>query len=604
MIEKVLEAIALNALLATAVAGLVALVAHRLRHPGLVHALWLLVLVKLVTPPLVQVGSVLPAGAPWPTVETAPVGGAAALGGAADLGLPSASIPSAMTEGPAASDASGIVAPVPADRRPPIWPALSPKHVLLGLEGTGLLLLAGFALVRAARFRRLVRAGRPADGPLRDRVKRIAGRLRVSPAPPVRIVDAPVSPVLWTRRGRPELVLPSALLPSLGSDELDAILAHELAHIRRRDHWIRPLEVLVVSVFWWHPVAWWARRNLRAAEELSCDALVVEALPGRARAYAEGLLKTLEFLAASKTAVPSLATGAGSSHRLEERLVMIMKARELRRPSHLVRGALLAAAAIVILVSPARLQGRVIESATPAPPAEPVEPVEPTTPVALAPPGVSDMTAFAHQLALGLPPVPTIPILATVTEPVPPSAPTAITPSASDIDDAVLDLRRKQIEIESEMVRLEAVRMRLDQEIDRAMMEMSLAELRDKMQRYDEAGDLASVEELRHLIEAQVMESEFQAKRALMQIQLHETDAERRAELEYRVLRHQELMANGEEKAARQLQMEVRKMEQEMMTARMQASKRELQLQLQRIEAEEALLKAQQMKVEENRSGK
>ena len=67
------------------------------------------------------------------------------------------------------------------------------------------------------------------------------------------------------------------------------LLLHELAHLKRRDHWVRWLELVVAGLYWWHPVVWWARRALREAEEQCCDAWVVWAMPDRSRTYASCL---------------------------------------------------------------------------------------------------------------------------------------------------------------------------------------------------------------------------------------------------------------------------------------------------------------------------
>ena len=53
------------------------------------------------------------------------------------------------------------------------------------------------------------------------------------------------------------------------------IVAHELAHVRRRDYLVRWVEWLACVCFWWNPVVWWAQRNLRAMEEICCDDLVL-----------------------------------------------------------------------------------------------------------------------------------------------------------------------------------------------------------------------------------------------------------------------------------------------------------------------------------------
>jgi hypothetical protein len=119
--------------------------------------------------------------------------------------------------------------------------------------------------------------------------------------------------------------LPAALWERLAPDQQDTLLAHELAHLRRRDHWVRRLELLVLGLYWWHPVVWWGRRQLHEAEEQCCDAWVVWALPAAARAYATALLETVTFLSQSRRALPVTASGAGHVRPLKRRLAMILR---------------------------------------------------------------------------------------------------------------------------------------------------------------------------------------------------------------------------------------------------------------------------------------
>ena len=93
--------------------------------------------------------------------------------------------------------------------------------------------------------------------------------------PPVHMLPLRISPLVWCPGLRPQLLLPIELFARLDVSAQTSILAHELAHVRRKDHLVRLLELLINTLFWWHPVAWWASRELQQSEELCCDALVV-----------------------------------------------------------------------------------------------------------------------------------------------------------------------------------------------------------------------------------------------------------------------------------------------------------------------------------------
>ena len=115
--------------------------------------------------------------------------------------------------------------------------------------------------------------------------------------PSIRILDAHVPPLVFAAWRSLIILIPARLLRGLDREQLHAVLVHELAHIRRRDHLTRWFEIFVREIFWWHPLAWWASRQLRQAEEECCDAWVVWALPNSRRSYGEALLWTIEFLA-------------------------------------------------------------------------------------------------------------------------------------------------------------------------------------------------------------------------------------------------------------------------------------------------------------------
>jgi hypothetical protein len=157
--------------------------------------------------------------------------------------------------------------------------------------------------------------------------------------------------MLWATQGSPVIFLPRALVVRLTAEETRTLLAHELAHYRRRDHWVRWLEVLVLGVYWWNPVAWIARQGLQRSEEECCDAWVLSVLPNAAAVYARTILKTVEFLTADCRPSPALASGLGPVHVLERRFEMILHTRPSHRVGVLARCALMMLALVVLPLS-------------------------------------------------------------------------------------------------------------------------------------------------------------------------------------------------------------------------------------------------------------
>ncbi len=226
---------------------------------------------------------------------------------------------------------------------------------------------------RLRQFHRLLRSARPAPPEVAERVRLLAGRMGLRRCPAIYFLSAPVSPLLLAL-GRPRLLLPVGLWPLLSEEQQETLLAHELAHLRRRDHWVRRLELVVLGLYWWLPVAWWARRRLQEAEEQCCDAWVVAVLPESAPAYAAALIETVAFLSRAPLALPMAASGVGHVPQLKRRLTMILQGRTPRRLSWWGVPAVLAGVALLPLLptwaDPPRPPAPVRPAETKAPPAE------------------------------------------------------------------------------------------------------------------------------------------------------------------------------------------------------------------------------------------
>jgi beta-lactamase regulating signal transducer with metallopeptidase domain len=163
--------------------------------------------------------------------------------------------------------------------------------------------------------------------------EKIADRLKLRSLPNFVFVGGKVPPLLWAFLGKTTIAIPAGLWGKLSSGEQHTLLAHELAHFRRRDHWYRWIEWLVMTAFWWHPLVWMARLGLRKAEEDSCDAWVLWSLPGSAKDYASAILKTLEFLSNKPAPMPTAACGFAerrSFTNVKDRFTTILN----RKPSH------------------------------------------------------------------------------------------------------------------------------------------------------------------------------------------------------------------------------------------------------------------------------
>jgi beta-lactamase regulating signal transducer with metallopeptidase domain len=324
-----------NAIISAALALVTVIVTRFWRSPQLAHGLWLLVLLKLVTPPLVSVSPPASWLAQRPgTTDSFPLPTTAAAN--TTIGPEFVHSPESDLETKPPAVASGIEhtqlppAIVLSDPRTPpndrtevgsaidtaaadyaesvVLPSRWPIAVAV-VWLAGAIVYVTILVRRCIGFSRVLAASTAAGAEITESMRRLAAKLGLRRRLRVRMVEATLPPLVWSLGLRPVVVLPTRLLAELSPQERDALLAHELAHVRRRDDLVRWLEVIVLGAFWWNPVAWFARRKLREAEEECCDAWVVWALPAARRAYGEAMLATIEFL----TDGPKLPALAGSN---------------------------------------------------------------------------------------------------------------------------------------------------------------------------------------------------------------------------------------------------------------------------------------------------
>ena len=123
------------------------------------------------------------------------------------------------------------------------------------------------------------------------RLARLSAQLRLSR--PVRLLESClVNGPMVLGHFRPVILMPIGLLAGLPAGQIEAILLHELAHIRRYDYLVNVLQRLVEGLLFYHPAVWWMSRVIRTERENCCDDVVV-AMSGDAQEYAVALA-TLE----------------------------------------------------------------------------------------------------------------------------------------------------------------------------------------------------------------------------------------------------------------------------------------------------------------------
>lgn len=241
---------------------------------------------------------------------------------AADATL-NATAPPPTVDSDAAPQIPATTMPVTAKTEPTGgWPLLG-IAVPFWVFGTLLVLL--ITLRNLKHFRRLLSLAEPAQANLLCDVQRLATQMGLSSSrtPDVRVLAAPIPPMIWSRVGRCTLVLPRDLPAMRERETRELLLAHELAHVGRRDHWVRWIELLATMLWWWCPIFWFARKRLRDAEEMACDASVLRHWPERASQYAATIVDTIDFVA-ENTVPRQLATGSlGPLRSLRERISSI-----------------------------------------------------------------------------------------------------------------------------------------------------------------------------------------------------------------------------------------------------------------------------------------
>ena len=315
-----------GALVAAAYACFAALVPRRaasLRYAGGVVALLLLLLLPVLTAGLSPHAgrdlfareSVGPEGA-WAETERA-----------------SAGAPRAGKEHAARASEGSQSSGVPAAATWRGWAeerltALLPWLVCAWLSGV--LLLASRMVGAWLLVLRLKQSAAAVPRGFEELLARVSGRLRVRRA--VRLCrSALVEVPTVVGHLRPVILFPAGALLGLTPQQLEAVLAHELAHVRRWDYAVNLLQTAVETLLFYHPAAWWLSGRVRAEREHACDDAAVEATGGDALSYARALA-ALEQLRGVETPPAALALAANGGSLMQRIQRLVNRDTHTRRP--------------------------------------------------------------------------------------------------------------------------------------------------------------------------------------------------------------------------------------------------------------------------------
>jgi beta-lactamase regulating signal transducer with metallopeptidase domain len=341
LLRVMLESSLRVCLLAAAVGGILLL--GRIRSGSVRHAAWSAVLGAMILMP------VLPH---WVPAIDVPVPSRARLVEAIPAAIESVWIDpnGEFRDSGAGPPAPAVVASTrdSASTTPPppraIWPL-----ALVGIYGAGVLFLLFRLMLGWRAVQAIVRASEPIDRPLSDLGRRTPaiGLLRESA-----LVATPMTVGILA----PRILLPSAW--KLWPDEkLRAVLAHEFAHVRRRDPLVALLARLNLCLFWFHPVAWWLERKLATTAEHACDDAGLRVM-GEKRRYAEVLLDMAEAVRRAGGRVSWDGVGVHGSGLLGQRIDRVLRG-ELFREVSMTRKIIVAlscAIAVVLVVACRRQQ--------------------------------------------------------------------------------------------------------------------------------------------------------------------------------------------------------------------------------------------------------
>jgi beta-lactamase regulating signal transducer with metallopeptidase domain/uncharacterized GH25 family protein len=223
------------------------------------------------------------------------------------------------------------------------WREYTPWLTALYLTGVVFMLLRlGWAMLRSSR--RWQGTERIETGPLAAALQTLSDRWSLNVTPIlVQSKDAIVPQVVGLVK--PVILLPAAAVNRLSVDELELILTHELAHIRRHDMWLHLLQRLTETVLFFNPAVWFLSHRISAVREDCCDDIACRTADGPQThlRYANALLRVIELSALPSPELTALAATGRSPSELRRRIARLFD-EPLSEPLRLSRASLIGCA--------------------------------------------------------------------------------------------------------------------------------------------------------------------------------------------------------------------------------------------------------------------
>jgi len=300
------------------------------------YLLWLIVLAKCLVPPLFTVPlAVLPQEKLSEPVSVSP----------ARIPVPFETVD--VAEPLAPSSAPVAMSPAPTVIERPVRLTVRQWFVLAWIIGS-----AGFIIVavtKALRTNFLLRWQRkPLTAELQNAIEDLFSGLGLKILPTVWLVDGIGQPFVWGLL-RGDIYLPADFVKIDDAEHRRGVLGHELSHVLRFDAAVNLVQIVVQTVFWFHPLVWWTNRRIRAEREKCCDEMAIARFGTKPKDYSSAIINTLTNAYESTRPVPSLAI-AGPVRNIEERIKTIMKPgrRFYKRPSLVAATVILLAALLTV----------------------------------------------------------------------------------------------------------------------------------------------------------------------------------------------------------------------------------------------------------------